>query len=75
MIVAFKHPHNEGIVAGLITGPGFDTKGMLVDTYEVDASIRSFDSIEDAKAWLAEDDIDMASADEVPGGMLLMESS
>lgn len=53
-IVAFYHPHNEGLVAGVITGSGFETGSALVDTFEVDASIRSFGTEEEAITWLNE---------------------
>lgn len=54
MIVAYYHPHNEGAEAGIITGPGFSTGSRLVDTYEVDASIGSFATEEEARRWLTE---------------------
>jgi hypothetical protein len=54
MIVAYYVPHNEGVESGIIDGPGFDSGFTLVDLYEVDASIRSFDTREEAEAWLAE---------------------
>lgn len=73
MIVAFHHPHNEGSVAGLVTGPGFDAGTALVDTYEVDAQIRSFDTIQEAREWLSETcHVDPQLLSEVPGGFLLI---
>lgn len=51
-IVAFHHPHNEGLEAGIITGPGFTSGNALVDTHEVDASIASFDTEAEARTWL-----------------------
>ncbi len=55
-VVAFRHPHNEGVVAGIITGPGFDTGTELVGIYEVDAEIKSFENEADARAWLTDED-------------------
>lgn len=71
MIVAFFHPHNEGVVAGIITGPGFDSDTELVDTYEVDAQIRSFETEQDAKAWLtAQFGASPLNLKPVPGGLI-----
>lgn len=52
--VAYDVPHNDGLVQGIIDGPGFESGGELVDLYEVDASIASFATREEAEAWLAE---------------------
>lgn len=71
-VVAFYVPHNEGSVAGIVVGPGFDSKFMLVDLYEVDASLQSFDSLEAARAWMQEEHTDEGDPDfeEVEGGLL-----
>ena len=50
--VAFYMPHNDGCEKGIIDGPGFDSGSLLVDMYEVDGAIKSFESREDAEAWL-----------------------
>lgn len=52
MIVAYFMPHNEGVESGVITEPGFDSEFTLVDLYEVDGSIKSFENEDDAQAWL-----------------------
>jgi hypothetical protein len=52
-VVAFDVPHNEGLEQGIITGPGFDSGTALVDLYEVDAQIKSFATVEEARDWLA----------------------
>ena len=65
-VVAFRHPHNEGLVAGIITGSEFDTGTLLVDTYEVDATIKSFADIEDARAWV--NDSDLVGDEDDPDG-------
>lgn len=52
LVVAYFVPHNEGIEAGIITGPGFTSELTLVDLYEVDASIGSFANEDDARTWL-----------------------
>lgn len=73
LAVAFHHPHNEGRVAGVITGPGFDTGTSLVDTFEVDASIKSFDTEEEAIAWLVERVEDLTAEQLLPvvGGKMI----
>lgn len=53
-VVTYRIPHNEGVEAGVIDGPGFDTGTTLVDLYEVDGQIRSFATRAEADAWLAE---------------------
>lgn len=77
MIVAFHVPHNEGVQAGIITSPGFDSETSLVDLYEVDASIKSFDTLAEAQDWLKEvyenDDEDLDFT-EVPGGLVASKS-
>lgn len=52
MIVAYYVPHNEGIETGIFTGAGQSTDDALVDLYEVDASIQSFDTLEEGRAWI-----------------------
>jgi hypothetical protein len=54
MHVAYFVPHNDGVEAGVISEPGFDSEGSLVDLYEVDATIKSFVTREEAEGWLAE---------------------
>lgn len=70
-VVAFHVPHNEGSVAGFITGPGFESEHTLVDLYEVDASMASFASMEEAEGWM-EEYTDEGDPDfkEVTGGFL-----
>lgn len=67
MIVAFYIPHNDGVEAGLITEAGFDSGTRLVDLYEVDGEIRSFETKEEAQEWLearhSEDDGDFGYND------------
>jgi hypothetical protein len=73
-VVAFRVPHNEGLIAGIITGPEFDTGTDLVDLYEVDATIKSFATEDEARAWLLGDE-ELAEFEEldlepVSGGFL-----
>lgn len=56
MIVAYYFPHNEGIEKGILDSPGQDTGLTLVDLYEVDGEIRTFDTRTEAEAWLAAKD-------------------
>lgn len=70
MFVAFYFPNNEGVVAALITGPGFDSESHLVDAYEVDAEVKSFDTERDATDWLAQYGLDDGDFKPVPGGLL-----
>jgi hypothetical protein len=51
-VVAFFVPHNDGTEKGIIDGPGFHSGATLVDLYEVDAEIASFETREEAEAWL-----------------------
>lgn len=51
-VVAYFIPHNDGVQGGIINDPGFDSGLSLVDLYEVDGSIESFDDHEQAEAWL-----------------------
>lgn len=51
-VVAFDVPHSEGVEQGIIDGPGYDVDG-LVDLYEVDASIKSFATKDEAETWLS----------------------
>lgn len=70
LAVAFHVPHNEGASMGIITGPGFKGDG-LVDLFEVDASIESFDDLDAARAWLEEkfeNDDEKPELYEVTGG-------
>jgi hypothetical protein len=53
--VAYWVPHNahyNAVEYGVITRPGFDSELTLVDLYEVDAVIKSFESPEEAQAWI-----------------------
>lgn len=52
MIVAYHFPHNDGIEYGVLDAPGQDTGLNLVDLYEADGSIRTFETRADAEAWL-----------------------
>lgn len=70
MFVAFYFPHNEGVVAAIITGPGFDSGTNLTDLYEVDAEVQSFATLDDAKNWLAQYGLDEGDFDIVTGGLL-----
>jgi hypothetical protein len=75
-IVAYHVPHNEGVEMGIITGAGFDGNGddfNLTDLYEVDASVRSFDTVAEATDWLGSrqgDGREMPELEEVPGGLI-----
>ena len=74
MVVVFYHPHNEGTVFGLITGTGFDTGTALVDGYEVDATIKSFDTEDEAREYLIDEhDADLSMLESVAGGYLAVE--
>lgn len=53
-VVAFDVPHSEGVEQGVIHGPGFSSGTSLVDLYEVDASIKSFFTKDEAETWLSE---------------------
>lgn len=73
MVVAFYIPHNEGIAAGVITGPDFDTGLNLVDLFEVDGTVKSFETEEEADDWLGEKFTDSGSIYDpqpVAGGVL-----
>lgn len=52
MIVAYYMPHNDGVESGVLTEPGQSTGSTLVDLYEVDGEIRSFETEDEARAWL-----------------------
>lgn len=52
MIVAYYIPHNDGVEAGILTESGQSTGLTLVDLYEVDGEIRSFETYDDATAWI-----------------------
>lgn len=71
MNIAFFVPHNEGVESGIITGPGFTSETTLVDLFEVDASIRSFEHYHEAEEWLKgkhEEIGASAPVEKVPGG-------
>jgi hypothetical protein len=52
MVVAYFFPHNEGVESGILDKPGQDTGLSLVDLYEVDGEIRTFDDRSEAVTWL-----------------------
>jgi hypothetical protein len=52
MIVAYYFPHNDGMEYGVLDKPGQDTGTSLVDLYEVDGAIRTFDDRPEAETWL-----------------------
>src|ERR1700722_5278724 len=52
MVIAFHVPHNEGVVYGIFTKPGLDTKLTLVDLYEVDGRLQTFENFDQALEWL-----------------------
>jgi hypothetical protein len=52
VIVAYYFPHNEGIESGILTEPGQDTGTKLVDLYEVDGQIKTFNTWVEANEWL-----------------------
>ena len=54
MVVAYYMPHNEGVESGILDRPGQDTGLDLVDLYEVDGKIATFENERLAKEWLAE---------------------
>lgn len=71
MVVALYFPHNEGAVAALVTGPGFDSGSLLVDAYEVDASLNAFSTLEEAQAYLlSEHAVDIDDLKPVEGGLV-----
>jgi hypothetical protein len=53
VIVAYYMPHNDGVESGILDQPGQDTGTKLVDLYEVDGVIKTFDSRVAADEWLA----------------------
>lgn len=72
MIVAYRVPHNEGVEMGIITGPGFDSGTNLVDLYEVDAKVQSFETLDQAIDWHEEEDAEgKLEWESVPGGLVL----
>ena len=54
MVVAYYMPHNEGVESGILDKPGQDTGLDLVDLYEVDGKIATFNNKAEAEAWLEE---------------------
>lgn len=52
MVVAYHFPHNDGIEYGVLDAPGQDSGHSLVDLYEADGSIRTFETRAGAEAWL-----------------------
>lgn len=73
MIIAFHMPHNEGCVFGIITSPNFDTKEHLVDLYEVDATMQSFDTEAAAEEFLVKNNCDLNLLLPVIGGRIAVE--
>lgn len=57
MVVAYHIPHNEGIEYGIFTEPGNSTGLTLVDLYEVDGQIQTFETVEEAEMWLNEEHV------------------
>jgi hypothetical protein len=54
MVVAYWISHNDGVEKGILDGPGQKTPEFaLIDLYEVDGVIRTFETREEAKGWLA----------------------
>lgn len=54
MVVGFHFPHNEGVVYGIFTEADQDTNLLLVDLYEVDGRIRTFNEMTEAQQWLGQ---------------------
>lgn len=52
MVVGFHFPHNEGVVYGIFDNAGQDTKLALVDLYEVDGKVETFETVKEAQQWL-----------------------
>lgn len=75
MFVILRFPHNEGCVTAVITGPEFDSGSLLVDAYEVDATLKSVATMAEVNLALA--DMDGVPSTEgfetVPGGLLYVE--
>lgn len=54
MVVAYWMPHNEGVESGIFDRPGQSTELDLVDLYEVDGTIETFASMQEAEDWIKE---------------------
>jgi hypothetical protein len=52
MVVAYYFPHNDGTEYGIFDEPGESTNLTLVDIYEVDGVIRTFETVSEAETWL-----------------------
>jgi hypothetical protein len=65
MVVAYHVPHNEGVEYGIFTKSGQDTNLTLVDLYEVDGRIRTFDTVEEAQEWLRTYGLDEVTPDQL----------
>lgn len=52
IVVAYHVPHNEGVEYGIFDKAGQSTELTLVDLYEVDGKIRTFEKVEEAREWL-----------------------
>ena len=64
MIVAYWMPHNDGVEKGILDEPGQDTGTDLVDLYEVDGTIKTFGTREEAEAWLLDQQTDYDDEEE-----------
>jgi hypothetical protein len=51
-VVAYYIPHNDGVESGIFDKAGQTTGLTLVDLYEVDGVIRSFDNRTEAQEWI-----------------------
>lgn len=54
MIVAFYFTHNEGTVKGVLDQPG--QEALATDLYECDGEIATFDTRDEADAWIKQRD-------------------
>jgi hypothetical protein len=52
LVVAYYMPHNDGVESGILDTPGQSTGTDLVDLYEVDGQIRTFENRAEAEEWL-----------------------
>ena len=52
MVVAYYMPHNDGIEFGIFDKPGQTTGANLIDLYEVDGEIMTFNDMTEARQWL-----------------------
>ena len=54
MIVAYFGTHVEGVESGILDAPGQDSQLSLIDLYEADITVRTFETREEADRWLDE---------------------